>query len=83
MSHFIAMAKDVFHKEKGKLSPGQSALIKEIKEKAEELYALYDEVLENRGDLVKGPPCSVKRGVQQGKDALETSVMWAVKGVTK
>lgn len=86
------MSKDVFHLDQSQpLSELQQGLVKGIKEKAQELFNLFEEALYTReGDLGgldeaqhKEVMSAAGRCVAVAKTELETSVMWAVKGVTK
>lgn len=60
---------DVFRKDYVVLSDDQKIAIADIKDKAEELYALF----------AKQTP---SREIAVAKTELETSVMWAIKAIT-
>lgn len=69
---------DVFHKEYKPLTDDQKNLVAKIKDTAQELYNLYDSMLEiETGNDSRARECA------RAKTDLETSVMWAVKGITK
>ena len=61
---------DVFHSVYRELSVEEKQLMAKIKESAEELYTLFDELAQGRETAL-------------AKTKLEESVMWAVKGLTK
>lgn len=65
----------VFRPRYRKLEPAEMELHEQIKNKAQELWGLFEEVekLHNRGG----------REVAIGKTNLEQAVMWTVKGLTK
>lgn len=60
---------DVFHKTYNPVSEEDGKLIAAIKDKAEELYALYE-------------TAPIGRENSLSRTKLEESVMWAVKGIT-
>ena len=60
---------DVFHKKYNKISVENGELITQIKEKAEELYALLEKA-------------KIGRENSLARTKLEESVMWVVKGIT-
>lgn len=56
------------------LSEDEKAKINAIKDKAQELYSLFPKTEDLRG---------INREVSLGMTALEESIMWVVKGMTK
>ena len=76
---------DIFHKDKSKpLDEQQTAMVDEIKTKAEELWMLIDTSVGNRAAKAEGDMGGViNRCGAVAKTELETAVMWAVKGITK
>lgn len=64
---------DTFRKEYTPLTDAQKEMVLKIKQKADELEALFDEV---------NTP-NIGREIALAKTKLEESIMWAVKGVTK
>jgi hypothetical protein len=64
---------DTFHKEYKPLSEGQRLWIGKIKEQAEVLESMFDDI--NTPDM--------GREIAVAKTKLEESIMWAVKGLTK
>lgn len=67
---------NVFRPVYKELSVDQKELINEIKDKAQELYSLMESAIQEN-------PSPRGRYIALGKTALEESVMWAVKGLTK
>jgi hypothetical protein len=73
---------DVFHKTFRELTDSEKKLMEEIKTKAEELISLYDKVLTSPSVEEAPVPAKVGRPVSIAKTELESSVMWAIKGLT-
>ncbi len=67
---------DVFRTKYKPLSDDQKALMAEVKERAKALFDSIEKV-KNAGEFV------ADREMAIAKTHLETSVMWAVKGITK
>jgi hypothetical protein len=65
---------DVFHSAYRELNEDEKAHINSIKNFAQELYNLYPQTEDGRGK---------SREISLAMTALEESVMWAVKGLTK
>ena len=70
----------LFRKRYRQLNPDEVALHDQIKDKADELYALFRQV----SDIEKGPDANRERGanVTLAKRHLEDAVYRAVKGLT-
>lgn len=71
------MARDIFRKEYKELTPEQKDLMNRVKEKAKELYDLYEEA------APEGERSDRARYINIGRTELEDSVMHVVKGITE
>lgn len=69
---------DVFRQEFAPVAPEVLEYISTIKQKAQELYDLMDRPVNSDGQENRTDP----RCIATAKTHLETSVMWAVKGLT-
>lgn len=80
---------DVFHNQYRELSEAEKELMANLKDKALELYDLYDQVgrlevdAESDNESKTGSTSKCGREIALAKTKLEESVMWAVKGLTK
>lgn len=75
---------DVFHTAYRELSDAEKELMKKLKHQASELLRQFDNVLAIRNPGAKpGVPLEGGREIALARTALEESVMWAVKGLTK
>jgi hypothetical protein len=71
---------DIFRQEYTKVTPENSRRILEIKQKAQELWNLYESVAKSGAGVRMGSPTSVN--LRDAEKALEESVMWAIKGIS-
>lgn len=70
------MSKDLFRKEKGKLTPEQMARVNYIKDEAEKFAKSI--IIGSENDRLNADQRCIDISIQK----LEESVMWAVKGYT-